>query len=262
MRIQYKNLFFDLNKPLDISIVLQDNAQQVKAFYAPDVQFEAVKTEDFVGSTTDGGILNFKNMHINPHGNGTHTECLGHITKNPIYINDCLQAFHHLAQLVSLQPHSLPNGDQVITLEQVESLVFQEDVKALILRTLPNESDKNIRDWSNSNPPYIHYQAMQYLVAQGIEHFLIDCPSVDRENDKGLLLAHKAFWQVLDKKTLKESKAVVINNEQQLQRKHCTISEMIFVPNSIKDGLYLLNIQIISVEMDASPSKILLFEPC
>ena len=34
-----------------------------------------------------------------------------------------------------------------------------------------------------------------------------------------------------------------------------TISEMIFVDNLISDGLYLLNLQIVSFEIDVSPSK-------
>jgi hypothetical protein len=35
---------------------------------------------------------------------------------------------------------------------------------------------------------------------------------------------------------------------------------MVFVPNEVPDDLYLLNIQIASLETDASPSKPLLFK--
>jgi hypothetical protein len=35
---------------------------------------------------------------------------------------------------------------------------------------------------------------------------------------------------------------------------------MIFVDNEVKDGSYLLNLQIASFENDASPSKPILFE--
>ena len=75
------------------------------------------------------------------------------------------------------------------------------------------------------------------------EHLLIDLPSVDREEDGGKLLAHKAFWQYPDN-----------------VRKNCTISELIFAENGIKDGIYLLNIQIASFEIDVSPSKPVLYE--
>jgi len=35
---------------------------------------------------------------------------------------------------------------------------------------------------------------------------------------------------------------------------------MIFVPNSVRDGLYLLNLQTTSLDLDASPSKPMVFE--
>ena len=77
----------------------------------------------------------------------------------------------------------------------------------------------------------------------GIDHLLIDLPSVDKESDGGKLLAHHAFWQYpFNTKTER------------------TITEMIYVPNTIYDGTYLLNIQIASFENDASPSKPLLFQ--
>jgi hypothetical protein len=39
-----------------------------------------------------------------------------------------------------------------------------------------------------------------------------------------------------------------------------TITEMIFVDDSIADGLYLINMQIASFESDASPSKPVLYK--
>ena len=74
------------------------------------------------------------------------------------------------------------------------------------------------------------------------QHLLLDLPSVDREEDAGQLLAHHAFWQYPAQ-----------------PRREATITELIFVPNEIADGLYLLNIQITSLELDASPSKPVLY---
>jgi len=71
---------------------------------------------------------------------------------------------------------------------------------------------------------------------------------VDREEDEGKLLAHKAFWNV---KNVDE-----LNKDARL---NCTISEMIFVEDTILDGSYILNLQIASFENDASPSKPILF---
>ncbi len=50
--------------------------------------------------------------------------------------------------------------------------------------------------------------------------------------------------------------------ESQLKEKHpeATISELIYVPNSIKDGAYLLNLQIALFRNDASPCKPILYQ--
>ena len=80
------------------------------------------------------------------------------------------------------------------------------------------------------------------------KHLLIDLPSVDKENDEGKLLAHKAFWNVKD-----------VNNLNDGARLDCTITEMIFVDDKVKDESYILNLQIASFENDASPSKPILY---
>ena len=71
---------------------------------------------------------------------------------------------------------------------------------------------------------------------------------MDREEDEGKLLAHKAFWNVKD-----------VNNLNDDARMNCTITEMIFVDDEIQDGNYILNLQIASFENDASPSKPILY---
>jgi hypothetical protein len=41
---------------------------------------------------------------------------------------------------------------------------------------------------------------------------------------------------------------------------NATISEMIFVPGAVADGLYLLHLNIAPIESDASPSKPVLYK--
>jgi hypothetical protein len=84
---------------------------------------------------------------------------------------------------------------------------------------------------------------VELLNQKGVQHFLIDLPSVDRENDEGKLLFHHAFWQV------------PFNPQF-----HKTITEFIYVEDAIKDGLYLLNLQTAPFENDATPSRPVLFE--
>ena len=239
-RAKYK---VNLKKGISISTTFSGVDHLPKAFHAPDVTMEPVRTADFVGSTLDGGLLNFKNLFINPHGNGTHTECVGHIATAPYFIKDTLRKEHHLGQLVTLDPE-LKNEDTYISKNQVESIAFQNGVNCLIIRTLPNEKKDKLKDWTETNPTYIHHEAMEYLVSKGIEHFMIDVPSVDREHDEGKLLAHKRFW----------------NYPSDAPRMHATITEMVFVSNKIKDGLYLVNIQVLPLAMDASPSNIFIYK--
>ena len=243
LEVAGKQVELNVSNPIDISIPIEHGDENPNAFYAPLVDFSPVRTDDFVGSTEEGGLVNFKNICINPHGNGTHTECVGHISKEPYTINQCLKQFHFLAQLTTLYPKKMENGDRVITKKLMNNLKIQEDITALIIRTTPNDETKLNRNYSGINPPYIHEEAMKWIVNQGIEHLVIDLPSVDKEEDEGKLLAHKAFW----------------NYPGDEPRIHSTITELVYIPNEITDGIYLLNVLIASFEMDASPSKLLLY---
>lgn len=246
IKSQGKKYKANLSKPLDISLPLKMGKENANCFYAPAPNAKPVIAGDFVGSTAQGGLVNFMNVQFNPHGNGTHTECVGHIAKAIFTINKSLKKFNFIAKVISVQPSQLENGDFVILKEQIEAQLKKEEVQALIIRTLPNDLSKKHKQYSGTNPPYLHWEATQYMVEAGVEHLLIDLPSVDREEDGGELLSHKAFWQYPD--TTKKN------------REKCTISELIFVKKGIKDGFYLLNIQIASFELDVSPSKPVLYK--
>lgn len=232
----------DTKQGTTISIPLRAGNQNPNAFYAKHPTINAVITDEFTGDTLIGGLCNFKDVSFNPHGNGTHTECVGHIAKERIDLADCLKEHHFLAQLITIEPEST-NEDLVITKGLLEAQIFEDNIQSVIIRTLPNEADKMTRNWSGSNPPYIHHEAVSYLVEMGIDHLLLDLPSVDRESDEGQLLAHKAFW----------------NYPSENVRKHATITEMIYVPKSVKDGLYILNIQVMPIALDASASNIVVY---
>lgn len=232
----------DLSQPIDLSIPLRQGLDNPNCFYAPPVDFWPVEAGSFIGSTARGGSVNFFNVTFNPHGNGTHTECVGHIAKERYVLRDCLLEAHFRAKLVSLYPQKTADGDRVLFQGQIEDVLAKNEVEALIIRTLPNDSLKQRTNYSGANPPYLHHEAARYIAECGVQHLLLDLPSVDREEDGGQLLAHRAFWQYPD--------AV---------RKHCTITEMIYVPNEIRDGVYLLNLQTASFDLDASPSKPVIF---
>lgn len=248
--IQHQNqlLEIDLSKPIDISIPLTNSDDNPIAWYIEKPVIEPVVFGDWIGKVSEGkSSTNFNNIFFNPHGHGTHTECLGHITRDFYSINQSLKTFFFLAELISVAPEK-QGEDFVIMKTQIESALIGKSPEAIIIRTLPNETSKLSRNYSNTNPPYLDESAARFLRKSGIKHLLIDLPSVDKEHDEGKLLAHKAFWNVKDVNTL--------NNDARLE---CTITEMIYVPDAIADGSYLLNLQIASFENDASPSKPVLY---
>ncbi len=231
----------DLNHPLDISIPMRSGAENPNAFHIQEPLFEPIRIGDYVGSVKEGSGANCENLLINAHGNGTHTECIGHITDERITINQCLKVFFAMAQVVSMKPQKMANGDSILELQDLPALQNKQ-VNALIIRSIPNSLTKKKQVYSGNNPCYLEPELCAYLVQNGIDHVLVDVPSVDREEDGGKMLAHKAFW-----------------NYPQEPRKNATITEMVFVSDEIEDGIYFLNLQIASLETDASPSKPVLY---
>lgn len=249
-KVQHNNQTFeaDLSKPIDISISITNTDENPIAWYIEKPLIKPVVFGDWTGKVSEGASTNFNNIFFNPHGHGTHTECLGHITREFYSINQSLKQFFFLAELVTV-PLEIHGEDLVITKDQIEKALKGKTPEAIVIRTLPNENDKLSKKHSNTNPPYLDENAARFIRESGIQHLLIDLPSVDKEHDEGKLLAHKAFWNVKD-----------INNLNEDARLDSTITEMIFVPNEIKDGSYLLNLQIASFENDASPSKPVLYD--
>ena len=77
----------DVSKPIDISIPIQSGVSGVEAFYLPHPEFKPFKFGESILSTKNGAGCNCEVLTISPHGNGTHTECIGHISKEIHTIN-------------------------------------------------------------------------------------------------------------------------------------------------------------------------------
>jgi len=236
----------DLLAPIDISIEMQPSPESVSAWYLDALTIEPVKGGGFVGAVNQGGSVNFRNIAFNPHGHGTHTECLGHITPEVYNVNEHLKTFFFKAELISVLPEKI-DGDDVITKSQIEKALINSvrsnaNPEAIVIRTLPNDNSKINKHYSNTNPAFISEDAALAIRNRGIKHLLIDTPSVDKENDDGKLLAHHAFWNVPAN-----------------PRFNCSITELIYVPEEVPDGTYLLNLSFASFNNDASPSKPVLY---
>lgn len=233
--------FIDTAQGTDISLPLINNDQNPLAWYVEPPVFEPVRTNGFVGSVAEGGSVNFRNISFNPHGHGTHTECLGHITEEVHSVNHHLKHYFFRAKVVSATPEQ-QGEDRVITRKSLGDGLDNCSCEGLVIRSLPNADSKKHKNYSATNPPYLDLDLIDILEQCGVEHLLIDLPSVDREDDNGALAFHHAFWQVP-------------HNPQF----HKTITELVFVPDSLPDGEYILNLQTAPFENDASPSRPVLF---
>lgn len=244
MKLSYKHLGKTwqaaMDQPLDISISL--GAQGPRAWYVAPPVIAPVMENGFVGSIAEGGKVNFFNVSFNPHGHGTHTETLGHIDPLQFPISQWKGPYLTHALLLSVEPENKENGDRVITWNQISRDVLQHRPQALVIRTLPNASSKKSTDYSDTNFPYLEEEIGSRLNECGVIHLLVDLPSVDRESDEGKLSCHHAFW------------GFPAN-----PRKEATISEMVFVADEISDGLYCLSLQPPAFEMDAAPSRPILY---
>jgi arylformamidase len=259
----HKNYQADLSKPIDISIPLIFNElSNPNAWFCPPPEADAQKIGDYIVAVENGAAVNSMGVRLFPHGNGTHTEGVGHLMKQGewVTVNQALTSFHSIARLVSIFPTRLENGDRVILKEQLDNIFDDnEPFESLIIRTLPNDDLKPKMQWSGTNPTYLVDETLNLVVQKGIKHLLIDLPSVDKEDDGGKVAAHRTFWQFFDENTVDEGNPDTFGKGVEVRR-DATITEMIYVPNNIKDGLYLLNLQIPSFELDAAPSKPVLYD--
>ena len=237
-----RKIAIDVSKPIDISIAIDVAKENVNAWYIDDPKIFPEEIDGEILKVSEGAVVNFNNIHFNPHSHITHTECVGHITEKVHSINTNLKHYFFVAEVVTVAPESR-NGDLVISEKQLKTALRNKKRDAIVIRTLPNLSDKKSMKYSNTNPPYLLEEAAIYLKEKGIKHLLIDLPSVDKEIDEGKLLAHNAFW-----------------NTSGTLRMDATITEFIYVPNIVEDGEYLLNLMIAPFENDATPSKPILYK--
>ncbi|MBA2664763.1 MAG: cyclase family protein [Bradymonadaceae bacterium] len=253
----------DLGAPIDIAIPLDFYGRQPSAFHLPAARALAFEAASFVGDVRRGGSANCESVWLNPHGNGTHTECVGHIAHERHSVNEALDEALVPALLVTVAPESLaasgesyegPNEpvDRVITRRALTAAVAKLApapalLAALIVRTLPNLESKRRANYSGHNPTFLTNEAMAWIREAGVRHLLVDLPSVDREQDAGALINHRIFWDFQPEGGLAKA------------RRSATITEMIYVPDAVLDGAFMLNIQIPSFVLDAAPSRPLLF---
>ena len=240
---QGRTLVANLEDAVDLSLPVDPIGGFPRAWYKDAATQEPVRSGDWIGSVEAGGSVNFFDQHFNHHAHCTHTETLGHIHGSKRPLSEGYPAPHLFAVLVTLVPDK-----NVLTLERfwaALAAVMKRDEPfptAVVVRTHSGAREGLLRDWSNTNPPYFEKALVDALVKHGVMHLLVDLPSVDPEVDGGALVAHHAFFGMPN-----------------APRIEATITELIAVPPSACDGIYVMNLQVAPWVNDATPSRPLLF---
>ena len=246
-----------------IAIELDFDGPQPNYFGVDPASSSALKLDGFVGDTNQGGSCNVDSLCLVPHCNCTHTESVGHIVNQDVPVGQIAIDPIIVAMLVTVQPQTakqvtetyrpeLEGSDQIIDSTQLLDAVAKlGDPKlicpgALIVRTLPNDTDKRSRTYSKKNAsPFFTVEAVEAINSLGVEHLLVDFPSIDRSNDDGLLTNHHIFWGVPE----------TTHDLTESTKRDKTITEMVFVADEIADGLFGINIQVPALKSDAAPSR-------
>ena len=258
-----KHYAVDLAGAHDISLPVRFDQQQISVFGAPPATTTPMISGEFIGSVAQGGSCNCGIHAFSPHTAGTHTECVGHITLAPITICETLHDSLIPATLITLTPvlaqqssdtysPDLRSNDNLLTAKAVTEALHGSDPsfhRALVVRTTPNSLDKKCRNYDADPPGFFSTEAMLALRDCGVEHLLVDLPSLDRLDDEGRLCNHRVFWSVLETSHSAPVPAICSR----------TVTELIYVPESVPDGVYLLNLQVAPLLADAAPSRPILY---
>ena len=254
----------DTSEAISIAIPMDFNQTQPNHFGAEVATKEALAAGDFIGDTTRGGSCNVDSITMVPHCNGTHTESVGHIVHENIPIGENISDSLSICQVISISPINAANtldtylpdlqhSDKVIDLESIQSHLDENklnDITALVIRTLPNNRTKLSCTYNADNQgPFFTHQAISWLANSKIQHLLVDMPSIDKMYDDGQLSNHHIFWGVNPNSRL-------LNDHSKIKR---TITEMVYLDDTIDDGLYCLNLQIPAFKLDAAPSRPILY---
>jgi kynurenine formamidase len=256
----------DVTAPADLAIVLEFNGEQPSFFVETPASSEPLRIGGFTGSVANGASCNCAVHSLAPHCHGTHTECIGHVTRSPVTVASLTPVAPCVALVVSVRPEplgaaaaALPGGhaaagDLVIrrgALAAAASAWLDAPCTAVVIRTLPNGADKRHRAYSGSPSPapYFLPEAMRWLVERGVNSLVVDLPSLDRADDGGRLAAHREYWGLPPGS----------EDAAQATRGQALVTELAYVPDSVADGLYLLDLQVPAFGSDAAPSRPVLY---
>ena len=263
LECQGRQLSFDAANPLSLAIELNFDEHAPQWFGAPPPHNRALQVGSFSGRVTGGASCNASTLTLTPHCDGTHTEGIGHLTRERHDARDAVPAGFLPALLLSVTPARAASGtetarpaprmDDMLIMRQALLSAWPQQLPftplALIVRTLPNTAAKCARDYWQQPAAYLSLEAASFIVERGISHLVLDVPSADRTDDDGQLATHRIFFGL-------DAGATALASAR---RPDCTITELAYIDNVMGDGPWLLQLQIPALAGDALPSRPLLY---
>jgi arylformamidase len=235
-----------------LALELDFEGSQPRHFGAPAASSAPFRSGAFNGEVVRGASCNCRSITLIPHCNGTHTEGVGHLTLSGIPLHRYVPPGPIPALLLTIGVVPAPDGledsdppprdgDELLTRAALlrawpASLPFAP--LALLLRTAGRSTGATVA-------PYLTRQAIAEVVARGIEHLVLDLPSVDRSEDEGRLAVHRIFFGLPPGSVQRDEAA----------RPLCTITELAHFPDWLMDGPCALQLQLPAFTGDAVPSR-------
>jgi len=254
-----KQLTVDLASGRSLAIMLDPHGSQPSFFASQPASAKALHHDDYIGSVRQGGSCNAEVIQFAPHCHGTHTEGSGHISEQQLPVQEIIYPTPTLARLITLTdtaladceehvPGQAPSSTPLLTLAQIINRLDHQSlahVEALLVRTLPNPEDKTRRDYA-AEPvyPVFSSEALTWLSSQPLKHLLVDTPSLDPAHDQGRLTNHRQWWG-----------GNARLEEDGLDPRRRSVTEMIYVPDDIQDGAYWLHLELSPILSDACSSR-------
>jgi arylformamidase len=233
-----------------LALELDFEGRQPRHFDAPAAASAPFRTGSFLGEVARGASCNCRSITLIPHCNGTHTEGVGHLTLDGVPLHRHVPPGPIPAVLVTVAPVAADGleestdpapraGDWLLTRAALsrawpDGLPFLP--RALLLRTSSAGT--------TGSAPFLSREAAEEIVRRGIEHLVVDLPSIDR-SEEGRLTAHHVFFG-LPPGSVQRGEAT---------RPLCTITEMANFPAGLQDGPCALQLQMPAFTGDAVPSR-------
>ncbi len=250
------NLSIDFSAGRSLAITLDPDGPQPSFFAGKRARTSPLRVGDYIGDVSLGGSCNADVLEFIPHCHGTHTECWAHLDKSAGHVLDIIDQQPCLARLITLQgTPACDKGENktILTLEELRKALGHGQTghpkpltgDALIIRTLPNPVEKMCRDYAlEPSYPVLSAAAIDWLASQELKHLLLDTPSLDRANDGGKLSNHRCWWGLNP-----------ISSVTSVDPKKRSVTEMIYVPDALKDAHYWLHLELQPLASDATSSR-------